>query len=214
MEHFNKKRFNYETNRRFIMLNKNIYFVLFITLFLTGCGTTKGPNLAPEPTGKVMKNIPDWYINTPKKDGFRYAGATATSRDLQIAVNKATLDASNQLAGAMDSEMNALVKRVREETGISTDSDILDRFSQTQEQIISTALKDYEIVKKEILEEKSDSQDIFRAYILVEWDEGAAQKRLLDRIKADKEIYDAIRATELYEEMEQKVEAYRQRKGK
>ena len=29
----------------------------------------------------------------------------------------------------------------------------------------------------------------------------------------DKEIFDAIRATELYEEMEKKVAAYRQRKG-
>ena len=109
--------------------------------------------------------------------------------------------------------MNALIKRVREETGVSTDSDILDRFSQTQEQIISTSINDYDIMKKEILEESSDSQDIFRAYILIEWDEGAAQKRLLDRIKADKEIYDAIRASELYEEMEQKVDAYRKRKG-
>ena len=63
------------------------------------------------------------------------------------------------------------------------------------------------------MEEKSDSQDIFRVYILVEWDEGAAHQRLLDRLKSDKEIFDAIRATELYEEMEKKVEAYRQRKG-
>ncbi len=190
-----------------------LFICSYILLIIIGCSSSKGPNLSPEPTRRVMKNIPDWYKNTPKKEGFKYAGATATSRDLQLAINKATLDASNQLAGAMDSEMNALVKRVREETGISTDSDILDRFSQTQEQIISTSLRDYDIVKKEILEEKSDSQDIFRVYILVEWDEGAAHQRLLARLKSDKEIFDAIRATELYEEMEKKVEAYRQRKG-
>ena len=195
------------------MIKKIMMIIFFITLIISGCGSTKGPNLSPEPTRKIMKNIPDWYINTPKKDGFRYAGATATSRDQQLSVNKATMEAANQLAGAMESEMNSLVKRVREETGISTDSEILDRFSQTQEQIISTSLNDYDIVKKEILEEKSDSQNIFRAYILIEWDEGAAQKRLLDRIQADQEIYDAIRASELYEEMEKKVETYRKRKG-
>jgi len=38
-------------------------------------------------------------------------------------------------------------------------------------------------------------------------------KRLLDKIKADKEIYDAVRASELIKEMESKVEAYRQRMG-
>ena len=194
------------------MKNINLITILSI-LFTISCSSSNGPDLSPGPSRKIMKNIPDWYINTPKKEGYRYAGATATSRDLQLAVNKATLDAANQLAGAMDSEMNALVKRVREETGIQNDSDLLDRFSQTQEQIISTALKDYDIVNKEILEEKSDSKDIFRAYILVEWDEGAAQKRLLERIKSDKEIWDAIRATELYNEMEEKVKEYRKRKG-
>ena len=35
--------------------------------------------------------------------------------------------------------------------------------------------------------------------------------RLLDQIKNDQELYDAIRATDLMNEMEEKVEAYRQR---
>ena len=72
-------------------------------------------------------------------------------------------------------------------------------------QIISTSLNDYAIVKKEILEESSDSQDIFRAYILIQWDEGAAQKRLLAKIQSDEQIYTAIRATELYDEMEKRI---------
>ena len=42
----------------------------------------------------------------------------------------------------------------------------------------------------------------------------AANKRLLDQLKADKEIYDAIRESELVEEMENKVEAYRKRMNK
>ena len=68
--------------------------------------------------------------------------------------------------------------------------------------------------KKELLEEKSNTQNIFRSYILIEWDEGAANKRLLDQIQADKELYDAMRATDLLNEMEEKVEAYRNRMNK
>lgn len=188
---------------------KTIIIALLIFLMISCAGSDKGPNLAPEPTRKMMKGIPDWYLNNPKKEGFQYAAASATSRDLQLAINKATLDGANQLAGSMDSEMNALVKRVREETGLGTDSELLDQFSQTQEQIISTALKDYDVVKKEVFEEGN----IFRAYILIEWDSGAAQKRLLEKIKADKQLYDAMRSSELYDEMEKKVDAYRQRKG-
>ena len=196
-------------------MNKiNTITITMILVLIMGCGsTTKGPNLAPEPTRKTMKNIPDWFVNTPKKEGYRYQSATAVSQDLQLAVNKAVLDAANQLSGAMDSEMNALVKRVREETGLGRNSDILDRFSQTQEQIISSSLQNYDVIKKEIYEESSDTRDLFRAYVLIEWDVGATQKKILAQIKADKEIYDAMRATDLYEEMEEKVEAYRNRKG-
>jgi len=194
-------------------INKYL-IVTVITFMVSSCGSVGGPDLSPEPTRKIMKNIPDWYLNTPLKEGFRYEAATATSQDLQLSVNKATLDAANRLAATIESEMEGYTKRVQEETGLGAGSDILDRYSQTQGQIIATSLKDYTVAKKEILEEKSNNQNIFRSYILIEWNEGAANQRLLDQLKADKEIYDAIRATDLLNEMEEKVEAYRNRMNK
>ena len=59
------------------------YYISIIMLgafVLTGCGSKSGLDLSPEPTRKIMKNIPDWYLSTPTKDGFRYATATATVR--------------------------------------------------------------------------------------------------------------------------------------
>ena len=197
------------------MYHINKYLIVtVITFMVSGCGSVGGPDLSPEPTRKIMKNIPDWYLNTPLKEGFRYEAATATSQDLQLSVNKATLDAASRLAATIESEMEGYTKRVQEETGLGAGSDILDRYSQTQGQIIATSLKDYTVAKKEILEEKSNNQNIFRSYILIEWNEGAANQRLLDQLKADKEIYDAIRATDLLNEMEEKVEAYRNRMNK
>jgi hypothetical protein len=161
-----------------------------------------------------MKNIPDWYLKPPPKEGYRYETGSATSQDLQLAVNKATLDAASRLAATIESEMEGYTKRVQEETGLGGNSDILDTYSQTQAQIIATSLQDYKVVEKEILEEKSNNQNIFRSYILLEWDEGAANKKLLDQIQADKKLYDAIRASDLMNEMEEKVEAYRNRMNK
>jgi len=111
----------------------------------------------------------------------------------------------------MDSEMNALVKRAQEETGLGDASEVIDQFSKTQEQIISKSLQDYKVKSKDIQSESSNTGNIYRAYVLIEWDEGAAQKRLLAQIKADEALYTAMRATELFDEMEAKTEAYRQR---
>ena len=192
-------------------ITMNIIVYALLILVSVNCSSNKGTDLSPEPTRKVMKNIPDWYLNTPVKDGFRYEAATATSQDLQISVNKATVDAASRLAATIESEMEGYTKRVQEETGLGADSDILDSYSQTQGQIIATSLKDYTVAKKEILEEKSNNQDIYRSYILIEWDEGAANKRLLDKIKADEQLFNAMRASELFSEMEAKVEKYRER---
>ena len=145
-------------------------FIIMYSLLLIGCGSKGGPDLSPEPTSKAMKAIPDWYLNTPKEEGFRFETATATSQDVQLAVNKATLDAASRLAATIKSEMEGYTKRVQEENGFSDNSDLLDRYSQTQGQIIATSLQDYEVSKKKILEVKSNNQDIFRAFILIKWD--------------------------------------------
>ena len=191
---------------------KRIFFIAIMVFAFQQCaGKT---DLNPEATKTVIKGAPDWYLDTPSKEGFRLVPSSATSADMQMAVNKASLDAANTLASMVKSEMNALVKRVREETGQEDDSELLDRFSQVQEQVVATTLEDWSVSKKAIERERnSKGKNIFRAYVLIEWDEGAAQKRFLNKIQSEKEIYDAIKATELYEEMEDKVEKYRERYG-
>jgi len=43
----------------------------------------------------------------------------------------------------------------------------------------------------------------------VEFNKNSAQAKLLAQIKADQQLYDAIKASKLIDEMEQKVEAFR-----
>ena len=67
---------------------------------------------------------------------------------------------------------------------------------------------------KVIKQETADAPgNIFRSWVLSEYDQGYQQKKLLTAIKADKVLAEKLRASELLEEMEEKVEAYRKRKG-
>ena len=191
-----------------------LYHIAYITIFsllLTGCGSKSGPDLSPEASRKAVKNLPDWMINTPVKEGFKYAAAQATSQSLQLAVDKARVAAVSNLSQMIKSEWNGYTKRVQEETGMGSESKLLDQFSTTQENVISNQLEGVIVKKKDIQVEKSDGTRIYRVFVLVEFDENAAQEKLLARIKADQQLYDAIKAAELVDEMEKKVEAYRQR---
>ena len=186
-------------------------FFFTISLFLMSCGSKSGPDLSPEASRKTLKNVPDWYINNPIKEGFIYEAADGTSQSMQLAVDKARVAAVTNLSQMIKSEWSGYTKRVQEETGLSSESKLLDQFSTTSENTISNQLENVKVVKREIQVENSNGMKIYHAFVLVEFDEHAAAARLLSKIKADQAIYEAIRAAELVEEMEQKVEAYRQR---
>jgi len=194
------------------MKNYFILSLLTFVLLIIGCGSKGGPDLSPEASIKTVKNLPDWYLNTPIKDGYQYAAAEATSQSMQLAVDKARVAAVSNLSQMIQSEWNGYTKRVQEETGMGIDSKLLDQFSTTQENVISNQLENVIVKEKEIQVENSSGTRIYRTFVLVELDENAAQEKLLAQIKADQQLYDAIKASELVDEMEQKVEAYRQRK--
>ncbi len=189
-----------------------LFTLLTFGLLMVGCGSKGGPDLSPEASSKNVKNVPDWYLATPKAEGFLYAASNATSQSMQLGVDKARMQAVSELSQMMKSEWSGYTKRVQEETGTGLDSKLLDTFTQTQENTISNQLENVSVKEKDIQVMQSSGVKIYNVYVLVEFNINAAQEKLLAQIKADQQLYDAIKASELLDEMERKVEAYRQRK--
>ena len=193
-------------------MEKYYQFVILVTvLIINGCSSRGGPDLNPEASSKTVKNVPDWYIDTPKTEGYIYAASNATSQSMQMAVDKARMSAVTNLSQMIRSEWSGYTKRVEEETGSGLDSKILDTFTQTKENTISNQLENVIVKEKDIQVENSKGTKIYNVYVLVEFNKNAANEKLLTQIKSNQELYDAIRSSELVEEMEEKVEAYRKR---
>ena len=189
-----------------------LFTLLTFGLLIMGCGSKGGPDLSPEASSKNVKNVPDWYLAPPKTEGFLYAASNATSQSMQLGVDKARMQAVSELSQMMKSEWGGYTKRVQEEIGTGSDSKLLDTFTQTQENTISNQLENVSVKEKDIQVMQSSGVRIYNVYVLAEFNINAAQEKLLAQIKADQQLYDAIKASELVDEMEQKVEAYRQRK--
>jgi len=149
-------------------------------------------------------SIPGWYTKIPDKKGYRYAVGTEKGDELQNAQDEAREIAVRALAQQMQTEMSGNMKRAQEEIN---DRAAVDNFRSKQTNTFSLKIGDYRVAKQEVKREKG----LFRVYVLVEYDEGAAKKRLLDEIQANKELFQAMRSTQLYEEMEREVEAFRRR---
>ena len=86
---------------------------------------------------------------------------------MQLAVDKARVAAVSNLSQMIKSEWNGYTKRVQEETGMGSDSKLLDQFSTTQENVISNQLENVLVKEKEIQVENSGGTRIYIA--LVSW---------------------------------------------
>ena len=92
---------------------KKIIVLLSLFVIFIGCVGKKGPDLSPDASRKTIGNMPEWFMNPPKKEGFRYNAGTATSQDMQLALDKARTSAATTLAGLVEFEWISKKSTVR-----------------------------------------------------------------------------------------------------
>ena len=176
--------------------------LLLVTMFI-GCGGSQQP-LQSASAG----DVPDWYLNKPEDPNSLFETATATSQDMQLAVDKAVQAARTNLARQVDTKVQALQKRFQEETGLGQDSQLLDQFTQASKTVTSATLSGSKVKKQQPMKDGS----IWRAYVLIEYPLGAANEALRAQIKKNEQLYTKVRASEVYKELDDAVEKYEQTK--
>ncbi len=129
------------------------------------------------------------------------AEATGTSRDYQIAVDKARMDARLEMTQQLNAYVQALIKKFDEEVGRTEDSELLGLYSKTSKIVVDQSLVGSHIKKKDV---KQDG-DIYRATVVMEAPLGQARKRLLEQIKASDEIYQRFSNSESFKELEEEI---------
>ncbi|HAP36580.1 MAG TPA: hypothetical protein DCQ28_11815 [Bacteroidetes bacterium] len=182
---------------------KSLFASALVALLLVGCGGSSEP-LQKTDTG----DVPDWYLNQPTDPNYLHAVNTSTSKDMQIAVDKATQAARTEVGRQVELKINALQKRFTEETGIGDDAQLLDQFTQASKTVVSTSLSGSKEKQKKIVKDGNN----WRAYVLVEYPLGAAQEALREQIKKNEQMYTRFRASQTYKELDDEVQKYEQSK--
>ena len=94
-------------------MNKIIIMIL-IGLLVTGCAKTVKIEHEGQTKSGMLEAVPKWFVEKEGKKGlfnkkdkfYLYAAGVATSPDLQLAMDKATMVAKADLADVMHGEMN------------------------------------------------------------------------------------------------------------
>ncbi len=179
--------------------------LLLLTLvIIIGCGGTKHTGITPEATKTVIDDAPNWFLNPPQDDDYIAGVGTATSRDMQLAKDKATESARFEVAKGIETKYEAISKRFQEEVGTSVDAQYLDQFTQATKATVSQILTGVSVDKVSLGEESG----VFRAYALVKLPLGAASEALMNRIKQQDELYTRYRSTDVFEELEKDAQKF------
>ena len=161
------------------------------------------PDLLPPASRETVRNLPGWYLRPPRDDNYLFGAATAVSRDVQVAINKAQADARSAIAQELEVKYGALNKRFVEEVG-REGAQLLDQYTQVYKAVVSTSLYGSRPRQQELRTENS----LYRATVLMELPVGEMSKRLLEQLRAQEQVYPRFRAGEAFKELDAEVQKY------
>ena len=176
--------------------------IVLLAVATVACGgrmKTEGP-LASTAT---LRGMPGWFRKPPAAEAERlYQPATATSQDVQVAINRAQAEGRNGLASQLEVKYGSLTRRFVEETGVAADAHLLDDYEQTYKAVVSQVLIGSHAKEQQVQVDGG----VYRAWVLMELPTGEASRRLIEQIKARERLYTTIRATEAFKELNAEVE--------
>jgi hypothetical protein len=157
------------------MRSINIYFILpvfcFALLIINGCG---GSQMGAPKTSSG--EYPDWYINAPNDPENIYVTQTATSQDLQLAINKALVNARAELARIVETRMQGVIKYSKEKYGISDQSEDMISIQNVTEKMKQDIVSSAEVKKQSVVRDGN----AWRAFVCISTDVNSVEGGLLN----------------------------------
>jgi hypothetical protein len=144
---------------------------------------------------------PEWFLNPPKQDRMVFAASTAVSADMQLALEKAVLNAQHALASQLSNAVSGQLKSFALERGV-TDLDSISAETEkvVREQVSEVNLGGYAREKTEILA----TNDGFRAFVLLSYNLDHKVKPRPANVSSNKRSVDD-RAKKAFEDLERSV---------
>lgn len=162
------------------------YFVMTtIALAVVGCASnpnkmTEVKEVPKSATGVASSTtIPEWFVTGPAPDGKDIVvTATDTSREMQFAIDKATMNARVELANRINIKVQSMVRESVTEEGAGKMKDVEREVERVSKLVTNQSLSMY--TRDKLLVVKED--DGFRAYVMLKLNVDQS-RRLIDNTR-------------------------------
>ncbi len=138
-----------------------LVLVMFVAV---GCGGREAEVEEPAvDTSAWGIDVPDWVISPPQSSDTIYGVANAESRQLNTAIRRARLRATDQLAGQLAQSIESFQEDYVQEMGEAADAEILSVFEQLTVRVVDEELHGVREVERAITRENG----VFNAWVMV-----------------------------------------------
>jgi hypothetical protein len=183
------------------MQNRSI--LLGLAIFSAACagGTAQQAGM-PSPSQKMLDQTPEWFNAPPRNTGeVHYAVGEAASPDPAQARESAVLSARNELASVMNVEMASLTEKFGSTvTGSPDGPEVLNTFRQAIRGVVRQSLSETAIRNSHRIVDAGGTS--YRVYVLMELNKAAAKQALMDKVKADANLYARFRASQAFTDLD------------
>jgi hypothetical protein len=137
-----------------------------------------------------------------------YTTGTEASPDMQMAMDMAVLSAKRALAFQLGARTSAMMKDYAGQTGTGSDSEVVREIDRVTKSVAADVnVAGYIREKSEIIAEGKN----FRAFALLRYPIGDANKIVADQVKKSKVLDTKLKASKAFQDLEQEIESARKR---
>ncbi|MBT4637046.1 MAG: hypothetical protein HOB99_10635 [Candidatus Marinimicrobia bacterium] len=198
-------------------MKKTIYITMLFSIFMTACGS---PPPAPTPVDmppqsraanpQTPMDVPNWFMMTPEPDDEYavYATGEATSRKMNIAMQKSTQQARANLGQSINAKVQSLIESMVEEAGMGENVQITEFYSEASKSVSNETLSGAVVVKKYPYQTSSGG---YRVYVLMGLRkapfDNAAKQAIVSKVKENQEeaMYANFKKTQAFNRLDEAI---------
>jgi hypothetical protein len=184
---------------------------------LSGCNTTQDSALPGtsetvnvtyeykrDRVQEQITSIPDWFKSQPKDTDNIFSAGTSVTPDMQFSIDAATLNAKVILADRINSRLRSQAKQFKAKVGSGDlDASVISEFERAVKNITAdTDVSGYHLKELEVVPHGVQ----YRAFVLLEYSDAAARKILSNRLRKDEMLFNKLRATNAWKELDENAE--------
>lgn len=151
---------------------------------------------------ETVEELPSWYTNQPQDEHAVYVVGTATSPDLQMAMDKGTLNAKRTLADRINGLLSSKMKAFVTEIGQGEDAELVTEVERVTTNLITEVnVAGYSQADAKVV----SLGNKYRAYVLLQYPVGKANRILVDQVKKNRMLEAKLRASKAFKELEDEI---------